>query len=94
MNSPLVSVIVPVYNVAPYLEQCLDSIVNQSYRNLVIILVNYAKALLSPYLTKARRLSNMYSDWKTNLSWRVFYTRSWFYAFLVMHVQPLVKKVN
>ena len=40
MNSPLVSVIVPVYNVAPYLEQCLDSIVNQSYRNLEIILVD------------------------------------------------------
>lgn len=40
MNTPLVSVIVPVYNVAPYLEQCLDSIVNQSYRNLEIILVD------------------------------------------------------
>ena len=40
MNSPLVSVIVPVYNVAPYLEQCLDSIVNQTYRHLEIILVD------------------------------------------------------
>ena len=40
MNNPLVSVIVPVYNVAPYLEQCLDSIVNQRYRNLEIILVD------------------------------------------------------
>ena len=40
MNTPLVSVIVPVYNVAPYLEQCLDSIVNQTYRHLEIILVD------------------------------------------------------
>lgn len=40
MNSPLVSVIVPVYNVAPYLEQCLNSIVNQTYRNLEIILID------------------------------------------------------
>ena len=53
----------------------------------------YAKALLSPYLTKARRLSNMYIDWKTNLSWRAFYTCPWLYAFLVVHVQPLVKKL-
>lgn len=36
MNTPLVSVIVPVYNVASYLEQCLDSIVN----HLEIILVD------------------------------------------------------
>ena len=40
MNVPLVSVIVPVYNVAPYLEQCLNSIVNQTYRHLEIILVD------------------------------------------------------
>ncbi|MGL5550350.1 MAG: glycosyltransferase family 2 protein [Culicoidibacterales bacterium] len=40
MNQPLVSVIVPVYNVAQYLPKCLDSIVNQTYRNLEIILVN------------------------------------------------------
>lgn len=35
-----ISVIVPVYNVAPYLNTCLDSIINQSYQNLEIILVN------------------------------------------------------
>lgn len=37
---PLVSVIVPVYNVGRYLARCLDSIVNQTYHNLEIILVN------------------------------------------------------
>ncbi|MGL5549114.1 MAG: glycosyltransferase family 2 protein [Culicoidibacterales bacterium] len=40
MNQPLVSVVVPVYNVAQYLPKCLDSIVNQTYKNLEIILVN------------------------------------------------------
>lgn len=40
MNSSLVSIIVPIYNVEPYLEQCINSICNQTYKNLQIILVN------------------------------------------------------
>ncbi len=39
-NSPLVSVIIPVYNVERYLRRCLDSVVNQTYRNLEIILID------------------------------------------------------
>lgn len=35
-----ISVIIPVYNVEPYLRQCLDSVVNQTYRNLEIIIVD------------------------------------------------------
>lgn len=35
-----ISVIVPVYNVEPYLQECLDSIINQDYHNLEIILIN------------------------------------------------------
>lgn len=37
---PLVSIIVPIYNVEPYLVQCVESIINQSYTNLEIILVD------------------------------------------------------
>lgn len=36
----LVSVIVPVYNVEKYLDRCVNSLVNQTYRNLEIILVD------------------------------------------------------
>lgn len=36
----LISVIVPVYNVEAYLDKCISSIVNQTYRNLEIILVD------------------------------------------------------
>lgn len=36
----LVSVIIPVYNVELYINKCLNSVVNQTYRNLEIILVN------------------------------------------------------
>lgn len=40
MHTPLVSIIVPIYKVEPYLRRCLDSIVNQTYTNLEIILVD------------------------------------------------------
>ena len=39
-EQPLVSVIIPVYNVERYLAQCLDSVINQTYPNLEIICVN------------------------------------------------------
>lgn len=38
--TPLISVIVPVYNVEDYLDRCVESIVNQTYKNLEIILVD------------------------------------------------------
>lgn len=40
MSNPLISVIVPIYNVENYLPRCVDSIINQSYKNLEIILVD------------------------------------------------------
>lgn len=40
MNSDLVSIIVPVYNVEKYLKDCIESIINQTYENLEVILVN------------------------------------------------------
>ena len=40
MQTPKISVIVPVYKVEPYLRKCLDSIVGQTYQNLEIILVD------------------------------------------------------
>lgn len=36
----LISVIVPIYNVEKYLKDCLNSIINQTYKNLEIILVD------------------------------------------------------
>ena len=36
----MISVIVPIYNVEQYLEQCLDSIISQTYSQLEIILVD------------------------------------------------------
>ena len=38
-DRPEISVIVPVYNVAPYLAVCLDSILAQTFRDFEIVLV-------------------------------------------------------
>ncbi len=40
MASPLVSIIIPVYKVEKFIERCLQSVVNQSYKNIECILVN------------------------------------------------------
>lgn len=40
MDNELISVIVPVYNVEKYLDQCIESVINQSYTNIEIILVD------------------------------------------------------
>lgn len=40
MKEPLISIIVPVYGVEKYLTQCVQSLINQTYKNLEIILVD------------------------------------------------------
>ena len=40
MTNPLISVIIPVYNVGNYLLKCLDSCFSQTYTNIEVIAVN------------------------------------------------------
>ena len=40
MSGPLISVIVPVYNVEPYLTACVESVLRQTYSNLEVILLD------------------------------------------------------
>ena len=56
-----ISIIVPVYNVADYIRECLDSLVNQTYQNIEIILVDDGSTDLSgqicdEYAKKDRRI--------------------------------------
>ena len=58
---PLLSVIVPVYNTAPWLRKCLDSLLGQTYRNLEIICVNdgsmdNSAEILAEYAAKDARV--------------------------------------
>lgn len=39
-NNPLITVIIPIYKVEAYLDECVQSILNQTYHNLEIILVD------------------------------------------------------
>ena len=58
---PKVAVIIPVYNVEKYLRQCLDSIVNQTLRDIEIICVDDgstdgSSAILAEYASKDPRV--------------------------------------
>ena len=61
MSSPKISVIVPVYNVEKYLSECLDSIVNQTLKNIEIICLNDGStdnslSILQKYASKDKRI--------------------------------------
>ena len=48
----LVSVLIPVYNVAQYLPKCLDSIVNQTYQQLQVVVVDDGSSDKSLFIAK------------------------------------------
>ena len=59
-----ITLIVPIYNVEDYLEQCLDSIQNQIYKNFICIMVNdgstdNSKAIAEKYLSDERLIKNI-----------------------------------
>lgn len=63
----LVSIIVPVYNCEKYLEKCLESIVNQSYRELEILVVNDgstddSQKIIDRFRKCDHRLVSLYQD--------------------------------
>ncbi|MDR2067263.1 MAG: glycosyltransferase family 2 protein [Endomicrobium sp.] len=58
---PLISVIIPVYNTESYLRECLDSVVNQTFKGIEIICVNdgspdNSKSILEEYAKKDNRI--------------------------------------
>jgi glycosyltransferase involved in cell wall biosynthesis len=62
MSTPKVSVVIPCYNVEKYLRQCLDSVVNQTLKELEIICVNDGSTdstldIIKEYAAKDPRVS-------------------------------------
>ena len=60
-DEPLISVIVPIYNVEKYLNRCIDSIIAQTYKNIEIILIDDGSpdncgAICDEYATKDSRI--------------------------------------
>ncbi len=60
-NTPLLSVIIPVYNTESYLRNCLDSVINQTYKNIEILCVNDgstdgSRDILQEYLKRDNRI--------------------------------------
>lgn len=40
MNNPIISIIVPVYNVEKYIDKCINSILHQTYTNIELLLID------------------------------------------------------
>ena len=62
MDQPLVSVIIPVYNVEKYLRQCLNSVINQTLKDIEIICVDDGSTdkslqILQEYKEKDNRIT-------------------------------------
>ena len=56
MEKRLISIIIPVYNVEEYIEQCIQSVINQTYKKLEIILIDDGS------LDKSGKICDAYAD--------------------------------
>ena len=66
-NQPLISVIVPIYNVEKYLHKCIDSIIKQTLKDIEIILVNdgstdNSEKIIDEYAQKDNRIIAIHKE--------------------------------
>src|SRR5690606_23588252 len=73
-RKPMISVLVPLYNVEKYIARCLDSILNQSFQNFEIVIVNDGSLdssidIALQYAEKDNRIKIIYNDENMGLAW-------------------------
>ena len=66
-DNPLISVVIPIYKVEKYLCECVDSVINQTYTNLEIILVDDGSpdncpAICDDYASKDSRIKVIHKE--------------------------------
>lgn len=67
---PLISIIVPVYNADQYIDKCIDSILNQSYTNFELLLiddgsVDNSASICKQYAEEDSRIKYIYKKWRS-----------------------------
>ena len=56
MNKPIISVVLPVYNEEKFIGECIESILNQTYRDFELIIINDAST------DRSSEIINSYND--------------------------------
>lgn len=66
MEQPLISIVVPAYNVGSYIRQCVDSVVNQTYPNWELLLVvggqDDTPSICDEYAAKDKRIKSIHDN--------------------------------
>ena len=73
METDMISVIIPVYNTAKYVGKCIESIINQSYKNLEILIIDDASTdssfdICKDYADTDKRIKIIRNDINIGLS--------------------------
>ena len=73
METDMISIIIPVYNTAKYVGKCIESVINQSYKNLEIIIIDDASTdgsydICKDYADTDRRIKIIHNENNIGLS--------------------------